>query len=99
MPGVRPYQETARHTHPLQGAPVLQSIAEGHAEVAFSDAEQHRGLPIGCVGDRALVAPNGISSPRRSAIGQLASVDGVTDAPLGGQIDLAGMADDALVAS
>src|SRR5216684_5509007 len=97
MPGVRPYQETARHMHALQRAPILQSIADRHAEVALADAEQHRRLPVGRVGDRALVAPYGTSSPGRSAIGELASVIGVADAPLGGQVNLAGVADDALV--
>src|SRR5260370_33123469 len=87
MPGVRPYQETSRHMHALQRAPILQSIADRHAEVALADAEQHRRLPVRRVGDRALVAPYGPSSPGRAAVVQLASVLSLAAAPLSGQVD------------
>src|SRR5208337_509047 len=45
VPGIRPHQEAARHLHALQCAPVFQGIVDGHAEIALSDAEQHRRFP------------------------------------------------------
>src|ERR1700728_2653872 len=84
--------------HALQGAPILQGIADGHAEVALADAEQHGRLPIGGVGEGALVAPDGTACPWRASIGDFAAVYAVADAPLSGEIDFARLADDALVA-
>src|SRR6202041_2483854 len=98
VPGVGPYEQAAGDMHALQGAPVLQGIADGHAEVALADAEQHGRLPIGGVGDGALVAPDGAACPRRASVGHFTAVDAVAGAPLSAEIDFAGMADDALVA-
>src|SRR3984957_18052994 len=97
VPGVGPYKEAAGDMHALQGAPVLQGIADGHTEVALADAEQHGRLPIGGVGDGALVAPDGAACPRRTSIGHFAAVDAVAGAPLSGEDDFAGLADEAFV--
>src|SRR5271169_1884799 len=98
MPGVRPHQQAAWHMHPLQSAPVLECIIDGHAKIALPDAEQHRGLPVGRISNRTLIAPDRASLPRRAAIGEFAAVYAITGTPLGGEIDLAGMADNAPVA-
>src|SRR5690349_11727925 len=97
MPGVRPDQQPARHMHALQRGPVLESIANGHAEVLLADAQQHRRLPVRRIGDWTLLAPDGAAHPRWSVVGHFASVDRITLSPLSCQINLTGMTDDALV--
>lgn len=63
VPGVGPDEQAAGDVHALEGGPVFQSVAEGHAEITFADAEQHGGFPVGGVGDGALVVPDGTAGP------------------------------------
>jgi hypothetical protein len=98
VPGIGPDEQAAGDLHALQGTPVLEGIAEGHAIVAFADAEEHGRLPLGCVGEGTLLPPDGIAFLGRAAIGHFASVDTVADAPLSGQVHFTGVTDDALVA-
>src|SRR5215813_9761608 len=98
VPGIRPYQQPARHMHALQRAPVLQRVADRHPVVALADAEQHRRFPLGRVGYRTLIAPDCVAAPGRPAIRELAAVNPIALAPLRREIDLAGVADDAAVA-
>src|SRR5215475_9006025 len=95
VPGIRPDEQLARHLHALQSAPVLERVADRYAIVALADAEQDRRLPVRGVVDRALLAPDRVAFPGRSAVGELAAVVEVALAPLRSQINFAGMADDA----
>src|SRR5262249_28718163 len=86
VPRVRPPEQAARHLHALQDAPVLERIADRDAEIPLADAQQDRRLPVLSVGDGALLAPDGTPAPGGAVIGELATVDRIALAPLGGQI-------------
>src|SRR5271154_4565133 len=93
VPGVRPYQQAAPHLHAPQGAPILERVVEGDAEIAFADAQQHRRFPVCSVRDRTLVSPHGIAFPWRTAISEFAAINRIACAPLTGQIHFAGVTD------
>src|SRR5439155_11220197 len=76
-----------------------EGIANRHAEIALSYAQQHRCFPVGGIGDRALVAPDYAAGPRRAVVRELAVVDGIALAPLGCEVNLPRVTDDAFVAS
>src|SRR5580658_11083833 len=98
MPRVRPHEQAAGHVHALQRRPVLERVAERHTIVALADAEQNRRLPVRGIRNRTLLAPDRIAGPGRPAVHDLAFVDEIALAPLRGEVDLARMAHDALIA-